>query len=135
MVAAAAGLLHKKRGKGMLRYSSLHKRLGKASEHLCVGCGQQASEWAFDNKEPYLLRTNNGRLSKYYPDVSRYSPMCRKCHGAFDASQYCKRGHLRSEFTRHKPKGHPDCIKCEQEMGRLRRLRKKMQRQAQDTEA
>lgn len=56
-------------------YSAVHWRLrryrGKATEHTCA-CGRGAHEWAFD--EPTGASTN----------LSRYTPMCRLCHRAFD---------------------------------------------------
>lgn len=56
------------------RYSTVHNRLmrqrGKASEHDCVDCGEQAREWSFDRPTGFSM------------DLERYAPRCRSCHNA-----------------------------------------------------
>ncbi len=56
-------------------YDSLHGRVhrarGKAAEHSCVDCGEQAQEWSYTHgKEP--------------SDVGSYEPRCIRCHRLYD---------------------------------------------------
>lgn len=65
-----------------------HKRVktlwGKAVEHLCVQCGDQAQDWAYDGTDPDDLPDDvYGRYS-LYPEF--YMPMCRPCHMRHDKS-------------------------------------------------
>ena len=65
------------RGKNHWNYSenpsklALHKRLyrkyGKASEHKCVDCNNQARDWSCENEN-------------YTDNIKDYRPRCRKCH-------------------------------------------------------
>ncbi|WP_454232050.1 helix-turn-helix transcriptional regulator [Mycolicibacterium fortuitum] len=60
------------------------KAKGRAALHTCVKCGHEAHEWAYDNADPAELIDKATGL-RYSTDPAHYLPMCRKCHGAFDA--------------------------------------------------
>lgn len=57
-------------------YRSAHNRVererGKATEHACIDCGEQAAHWSFDE------------ITGFSPDPSRYSPRCVPCHHRHD---------------------------------------------------
>lgn len=61
-------------------YEGVHRRLqkqrGNARDFTCV-CGVPAAHWAFD--EPTGFST----------DLSRYRPLCAKCHCRFDKGLLC----------------------------------------------
>lgn len=59
---------------------------GKASEHECVQCGAEGQDWAYDGEDPMEVVaqfTHKGLAYSLNPD--HYQPMCKPCHGAFDA--------------------------------------------------
>jgi len=64
-----------RRGENINGYLAAHKRLyrrrGKAREYPCAHCGGQAQQWA----------TIHGRDGK---DAGDYTPLCVKCHVAYD---------------------------------------------------
>lgn len=68
-------------------YDQVHHGLqwvfGPASQHLCISCGEQASDWAYQytagDKEQ---KSETG--SPYSDDLNHYAPMCRSCHRSFD---------------------------------------------------
>ena len=60
-------------------YGAVHARMGKASAHVCVDCGEQAKEWSYDGGCPHEL-TDPRRGLRYSPDPARYSPRCAPCH-------------------------------------------------------
>jgi len=80
-------------------YTAAHKRVarhrGFASEHECVGCGEQAQEWSyrggsdFEQTGPSPRRKNgktiyvNSTWSGYIMD---YDPRCVPCHKDYDAN-------------------------------------------------
>lgn len=68
-------------------YGTVHSRLkrkrGIASQYPCAECGEQAKDWAFDNQEPYWI--NPKTECAYHDDLSRYRPLCKKCHVAESA--------------------------------------------------
>ena len=57
---------------------AVYRAFGRAADYLCVSCARPAHEWAFDDQEPMLLDPVSGK--RYYPDISRYRPLCRFCH-------------------------------------------------------
>lgn len=67
-------------------YRGMHKmvesRNGKASEHLCVGCLGQASEWAYDHEDDDQVYRPDGKA--YSRSFDHYLPMCVPCHRRFD---------------------------------------------------
>lgn len=71
-------------------YFAVHRRLlaqrGKASEHPCVDCGEQAQEWSYDGGSAgEQVGTEPGAEGlKYTTDLTTYSPRCTKCHSDVD---------------------------------------------------
>ena len=72
-------------------YAGVHKRLrrdvGPAKDRRCVDCGSPAEEWSYDGGCPDEAKADwGGSILAYSPDLSRYSPRCRKCHRHMDES-------------------------------------------------
>lgn len=71
-------------------YGALHNRIrrdrGKATDHLCIECGQQASHWAYDHTDPEELFSDDN--FPYSPDPGRYRPMCVPCHKVYDLEHH-----------------------------------------------
>lgn len=73
-----------------LNYDAAHDRIkryrGAPSAHLC-GCGDRATDWAYQHNDPDPLRDAQGTKKglPFSDDISRYAPMCRYCHKNFDA--------------------------------------------------
>lgn len=72
-------------------YTGMHKRIfydrGRAANHTCVDCAQQAEEWSYDGGCPNEIIENvNGVILSYSVDQGRYSPRCKKCHRRKDKS-------------------------------------------------
>jgi len=68
-----------------ITYTGMHKRIkdkrGKASQHQCINCDNQANEWAYNHQDPnQLTETRGGKTKPYSPDHSFYDPMCKRCH-------------------------------------------------------
>lgn len=72
-----------------LSYEQVHDRLkstrGRAATHRCVGCGEQARDWAYNHSEPEPLISKKG--SPYSQDLKAYDPMCSPCHKRRDRLQ------------------------------------------------
>lgn len=72
---------------GNISYYTAHQRVrdhkGKASEHLCVDCGEQAAQWSYTHDCPDEL-TRRGL--RYSADPARYVARCTTCHGQEDAA-------------------------------------------------
>jgi hypothetical protein len=72
---------------GCNTYSAVHERLrrhrGRASEHPCEFCGDQAGFWAYDHldPDPQHHRTLG---CPYSLDILHYVPLCGSCHQSFD---------------------------------------------------
>ena len=68
-------------------YTAAHGRVkqdrGRAAEHSCVQCGEQARDWAYDGKDPDELQ-GDGRRNAYSVDPAYYQPFCRSCHMKHD---------------------------------------------------
>lgn len=69
-------------------YAAVHDRLrrerGRASEHDCIACGEQASQWAYQHNDPEPLLNAAGM--PYSTRINHcYAPMCRSCHGQLDS--------------------------------------------------
>lgn len=66
-------------------YKALHKRItkarGPAKMQSCIGCLNQASDWAYQCGCRYE-RVENGK--PFSENISLYEPMCRECHKRFD---------------------------------------------------
>lgn len=72
---------------GAKRYNTAHVKLrrirGAASSHSCVHCGNAAQEWSLVNDHSSVKRS--ARFS-WSDDPMAYRPLCRPCHGAYDAT-------------------------------------------------
>lgn len=73
-------------------YNTVHSRLmrdrGSASKYFCVECGQQASQWSYDHKDPNELSGTsgtNGTVCRYSANPEHYRALCRICHRWQDA--------------------------------------------------
>lgn len=70
-------------------YAAAHTRVysarGRAADHPCVDCGEQAKDWSYLGDCPSEQRDERGRV--YSPDPEMYAARCRKCHRAYDASR------------------------------------------------
>ena len=68
-------------------YVGLHRRLrvirGPAADNACHQCGDPARQWAYDHTD-LAERTDPDLGLPYSTDLSRYLPMCIRCHLAFD---------------------------------------------------
>lgn len=77
-------------------YSTVHRQLrrtkGRASDYPCVGCGEQAAEWAYDHLDPNE-RTGlvHGVPRPYSANLDHYAPMCKTCHWRFDQQVVARR--------------------------------------------
>jgi hypothetical protein len=60
---------------------------GKACDHQCVQCGEQAKHWAYDHADPN--EKDGGKAGLYSPDPDHYQPMCVPCHKRFDLAHLC----------------------------------------------
>jgi hypothetical protein len=71
-------------------YVTMHvkvsKARGRASDHVCIDCGERAKQWSYDHTDDNgLIGSNAGRDNLSYSlDVDRYEPRCVSCHAAFD---------------------------------------------------
>jgi hypothetical protein len=73
-------------------YLGAHDRLrrdrGRAKEHQCVDCGDQAEQWSYDHADPDELSGTQGtKGTTPYPyslKPEHYDPRCKSCHVAFD---------------------------------------------------
>lgn len=60
----------------------IRKLWGKATEHVCVGCGGEAHQWAYDGTDPTELP--DPQFGRYSLHPEFYMPMCRSCHARYD---------------------------------------------------
>lgn len=85
-------------------YRNAHKRIvtkrGRAADHSCVACGQQAAEWAYNHRDPDE-RIDPARGFPYSSNPDFYDPMCRKCHTAFDDAVHPKYRGVQVRGERH----------------------------------
>lgn len=69
-----------------LKYRGAHMRVtkarGRACGHLCVDCGNTASQWSYRHDDPNEIEDEAGR--QYSVDPLHYDPRCRRCHIRFD---------------------------------------------------
>jgi hypothetical protein len=70
---------------------AIHARVvavrGPAANFLCVdNCGQQASEWSYDHRDPneILVSNSQGRTTPASATIDHYEPRCVTCHRRFD---------------------------------------------------
>lgn len=65
-------------------HARLRRRRGRAAEFRCVGCGDRALDWSYDNADPDELTDAAGR--RYSTDLARYQPRCAQCHSSYDSA-------------------------------------------------
>lgn len=73
-------------------YSAAHDLVkatkGRASEHACIECGEQAQQWALLPFYPGTVRMTHGpnEGKAFHSDPEAYQPMDRICHQRLDAA-------------------------------------------------
>jgi hypothetical protein len=80
--------------KQTVSYWGMHSRLkinkGYASEHLCVDCEGQASDWSWDGTcddiKYGLAKAGRPSLSPYCLHLEHYKSRCTDCHMKLDLS-------------------------------------------------
>jgi hypothetical protein len=72
-------------------YIGVHKRLGNTEKGACraesiglASCSKDAEEWALLHDVPTIMDETRGLA--YSPDLSRYVPLCVKCHRNYDGN-------------------------------------------------
>ncbi|ANC30842.1 hypothetical protein [Isoptericola dokdonensis] len=115
-------------------YEAVHRRLraslGRAADHVCATCGEQAAEWAYDHGDPEEFEgTSGGRRGAvvYSIDPERYRPLCLPCHRREDRPKrdVCGWGHDMSEGSAnvYAPRpGYRRCRACHAARAREERL-------------
>lgn len=126
-----------------LSYRGAHARTvamwGPANEHICIECGKEADEWAYDGTDPSERHEDiRGKYPVRYSVWSEfYAPLCFGCHRLKDRSawsarrEYCPKGHALTEdniYTRPSRPGTKECRQCRAESSRDRYLKKKERR-------
>jgi hypothetical protein len=71
-------------------YTAAHLRVknlkGPASNHLCIDCAEQASNWSYDHLDPNeKTQTRQGSTLAYSANPDHYKPRCLSCHRKFDS--------------------------------------------------
>lgn len=70
---------------GSVLYSGMHMRIrkvrGAASTRECVDCGDTASHWSYDHRDPDERHSPEGAYSL---DIEHYQPRCVPCHKTYD---------------------------------------------------
>lgn len=71
-------------------YRTAHQRTaharGKASEHTCIDCGEQAEQWAYRGDGRYEFTGHHaGYRTVWSGDPADYDPRCRPCHRKYDS--------------------------------------------------
>ena len=78
---------------GPTTYRGMHLKVvrerGKAVEHECVDCGEQASEWSYNKSDPdpkyqEISLMNRVILAEFSTNVDCYEPRCKPCHVKLD---------------------------------------------------
>lgn len=81
-----------------ITYSYAHKKVmrarGRAVEHTCVDCGEQAEQWSYNGHDVYeqtgqrVQCTRTGETTvftmSWSPNVWAYSARCAPCHHSYD---------------------------------------------------
>lgn len=121
-------------------YETAHSRIrrtrGRAAECVCIACGEQAKDWAYNHNEPDPRAVTDHKGRVYSDDPSFYVPMCRPCHRALDVlpnKPNCPKGHpYEGENLNVTKEGHRTCRACHSE--RQREARKTPEYQARERE-
>lgn len=84
----------RRHGDDEVTYEAVHMRLrrerGAASTHLCVQCGEQARDWAYQHDDPGErigpVTSQDGKtyMLSFTANLDAYKPMCILCHVRFD---------------------------------------------------
>jgi len=97
-----------------IRYRAAHVRVrvtrGRAADHQCMHCDDQAAHWAYDHADPaeklHSYRVGS-RALPFSLDPMHYLPLCRPCHKKFDAQSIrrcsvegCERQHEARSWCR-----------------------------------
>lgn len=99
-------------------YSGVHAALtrerGRARNHSCCSCGEQAQEWAYTWDDPCPDERIDGHGMKFSIDLDRYRPMCKKCHVVYDKSIIgnCPKGHAYEGDNLYYDQGKRKCRTC-----------------------
>lgn len=122
-------------------YRQAHRRVervrGKAREHLCIACSQQAAHWCY--------RYGSDGDAPYSDDPDDYEPRCAKCHMRLDreallgrrngggkanaAKTQCKWGHpFSAANTRVDTRGRRVCLTCQRRITVSRRLSRRVEK-------
>lgn len=72
-------------GNYVTAHVNVARERGRAAEHACVECGQQAVHWAYTHDDPDEKTSPQGW--PYSLDTSRYVPMCTFCHKRADTDR------------------------------------------------
>lgn len=73
-----------------VEYAGAHSRVrrlrGRASEHACIDCGDQARDWSYVGGCPRerISKSFSNRGHPYSPDPDKYVPRCKLCHNRLD---------------------------------------------------
>lgn len=119
---------HSYKGPGVTTYSGAHAQLnrlrGHASGHLCE-CGGAAAEWAYTHDDPCPNERLNANGQAYSTDVTRYKPMCHRCHRIYDKQHIteCPSGHEYTPGNTLMDAGKRKCRTCVYARNRERRRR------------
>jgi len=77
--------------RGVRKYSSAHEFViaakGRAAEHNCLHCGEQARDWAYNHEDPNEVeqyRKQTKAVVAYSMHAEYYIPLCKHCHLEFD---------------------------------------------------
>lgn len=65
-------------------YQARHLRLGRAADHPCVDCGEQAREWSYEGRCDGERRTAGSPA--YCTHDQHYRPRCTRCHRRYDST-------------------------------------------------
>ena len=70
------------------KYKAVHRRImiskGKASEYLCIACGDPAQDWALIEERVKELVYCEDEGWPYSYDINDYEPMCKSHHKRMD---------------------------------------------------
>ena len=63
----------------------VRKTRGRAADHQCRRCPNQAAEWAYDHQDPNeRVEEYRGHTLAFSVNPQRYMPLCISCHRTFD---------------------------------------------------
>lgn len=70
-------------------HTRVEKARGKASQHPCLDCGQQARHWSYNYEDPNEKYTTSptGMIRPFSADIDYYEPRCIRCHQEYDSGR------------------------------------------------